>query len=69
MPDGRDGGCAKVTYPTEREARKALTRLIRFRAVDPKSEFMEDHAYHCQECDLWHLTSKSRNGKRKRIPS
>lgn len=49
----------KISYPTDREARKALTRLVRIRAVKG-SERMEDHSYRCPECGAWHLTSKSR---------
>lgn len=49
----------KVGYPSDREARKVLTRLVRFRAVT-FAERMEDHSYRCPECGDWHLTSKTR---------
>lgn len=56
----------KVSYPSEREARKALTRLVRFRAVHGDG-FLEDHAYRCPACPSWHLTSKKLSGGRSRL--
>lgn len=48
---------AKVCYPTEREAKKALTRLIRVRAVQGSDTF-EVSAYKCpKDRRHWHLTS------------
>lgn len=49
----------KITYPSDREARKTLTRLIRHRAVRGDQR-IEDHSYQCPECGAWHLTSKTR---------
>lgn len=56
--------CAKVSYPSQAEARKALTKLVRFRGVQCQTDYMEDHAYACPHCESWHLTSRTRSGKR-----
>jgi hypothetical protein len=54
--------CQKVCYPTQREANKALTKLLRFRAVHGKTDRMELRAYACPTCEAWHLTSMEWGG-------
>jgi DNA-directed RNA polymerase subunit RPC12/RpoP len=56
--------CTKVTYRTQDEARKTLTRLVRFRGVQGQTERMEDHAYRCPRCGFWHLTSMTRSDRK-----
>jgi len=52
----------KVRYPTQREANKALTKLLHFRAVQGMTDRMEIRAYSCQRCDGWHTTSMDWGG-------
>lgn len=66
--DGRRAPCGKVGYSSQREADKALTRLVRYRAVrgfDP--ERIEIRSYRCSKeicvregVPVFHLTSLGR---------
>jgi hypothetical protein len=51
--------CTKVPYGSQREARKQLTKLMRFRAVRGDDR-IEVRAYPCPICTRWHLTSLDR---------
>ena len=51
--------CIKRRYGSERSARKKL-RELRKRRHQQHAMKVEDHAYHCDLCGAWHLTSQSR---------
>lgn len=53
----------KIRYGSQREANKALTKLLRFRAVQGRTERLEQRSYHCRPCDGWHLTSMPWGGR------
>lgn len=58
--------CTKqVTYADEREAAKALTRLMRVRAVQGSGPItkMEERSHWCEQHDGYHLTSKRHEGR------
>jgi hypothetical protein len=52
----------KVRYGTRKEANSMLTKLLRFRAVEGKTDRLEVRAYACTCCGGWHLTSMDWGG-------
>lgn len=57
-----DRECRKIKYTSQAEARKALTKLTKFRAIHGGDlDRLEQRAYPCPICvGSWHLTSMAR---------
>lgn len=51
--------CTKRRYGSERSAKQKLRELRKARRRRHSIK-VEDHAYHCQHCGAWHLTSQRR---------
>lgn len=51
--------CTKRRYGSERSAKQKLRELRKARRRRHAIK-VEDHAYHCQHCGAWHLTSQRR---------
>lgn len=49
--------CIKRKYGSEKSARRKLRELRKRRSAN-RHEKIEDHAYQCQWCLAWHLTSQ-----------
>jgi hypothetical protein len=57
--------CTKRRYATHKDAKGALNRLMRERAVGGSGPVtkLEERYYHCVECDAFHVTSKKWSGR------
>ena len=62
--NGYPGPCGKLVWLGRKEASKALTRVVRARAVQRRAEDIECRFYRCTlpacrstQQDIWHLTS------------
>lgn len=55
----------RVTYATDKEARTALNKLMRVRAVQSGGPvtYIEQGRYWCEQHQGFHLTSKKRSGR------
>lgn len=53
----------KVRYASPSDARAALTRLLRVRAVAGQTRSFEQRSYQCGRCDGWHVTSMPRSDR------
>jgi hypothetical protein len=51
--------CTKHSYKTSGSANRKL-RQLRKKRDRLRGQKVEDHAYRCQHCGRWHLTSQTR---------
>lgn len=60
--------CNRVAYRKRQDAERALQRVIADRKrtgpmlFSPQPDKMEKHAYRCDRCGKWHLTSGPASG-------